>query len=94
MGQETYGELTKRRCMCTCTICVSSILEEIYYILCRDAVCFGTLSQRSAVSRQAVQQVLQNIPADGLKILDVNLRAPFYAKDPIAGIGQRVEAER
>ena len=45
-----------------------------------DAVCFGTLAQRSSVSRKTIQTFLQNMPKDSLKIFDVNLRQSFYSK--------------
>lgn len=45
-----------------------------------DAVCFGTLGQRAAESREAIRAFLTHMPAPSLKILDVNLRAPFFSK--------------
>jgi fructokinase len=42
-----------------------------------DAVCFGSLVQRSAESRETVHRFLDNVRADCLKIFDVNLRPPF-----------------
>jgi fructokinase len=42
-----------------------------------DAVCFGTLVQRSAESRECVQRFLDHTRPDCLKIFDVNLRPPF-----------------
>lgn len=48
-----------------------------------DAVCFGTLAQRSEVSRRAVRRFLDG--ADGaLKVFDVNLRQDFYSPEIIA----------
>jgi fructokinase len=47
-----------------------------------DAVCFGTLAQRSEVSRQTIQAFLQATRSDCLRILDVNLRNPFW-KDEV-----------
>jgi fructokinase len=42
-----------------------------------DAVCFGTLGQRSAASREAIRRFLE--AADRAeRLLDVNLRPPFY----------------
>ena len=46
---------------------------------CR-AVCFGSLAQRSSVSRQTVQKFLEATPKDCLKIFDINLRQNFYTK--------------
>lgn len=47
------------------------------------AVCFGTLAQRSAISRQAIQQLLAAAPADALRIFDINLRLDFYSREVI-----------
>ena len=49
---------------------------------CR-AVCFGTLAQRSEVSRQTIHRFLEATPADCLKIYDINLRQHFYTKEII-----------
>ena len=44
-----------------------------------DAVYFGTLGQRGARSRQTIQQALQIAKSRSiLRVLDVNLRRPFY----------------
>jgi fructokinase len=43
-----------------------------------DAVCFGTLGQRSADSRGVIRRFLAATPENALRILDVNLRQPFY----------------
>jgi fructokinase len=48
-----------------------------------DAVCFGTLGQRSEVSRSTIQKFVSATPPRSLRILDVNLRAPFYDDDVI-----------
>ena len=48
-----------------------------------QAVCFGSLAQRSIVSRETINRFLDLMP-DGngqLKIFDVNLRQSFYTKD-------------
>ncbi len=49
---------------------------------CR-AVCFGSLAQRSLVSRNTIQQFLSATPEDCLKIFDINLRQNFYTKEII-----------
>jgi fructokinase len=41
-----------------------------------DAVCFGSLAQRSPKSRETIHRFLAAAP-DALKLFDVNLRAPF-----------------
>lgn len=43
-----------------------------------DAVCFSTLAQRSPVSAATISRFLEHLPKDCLKVLDVNLRPPFY----------------
>ena len=48
-----------------------------------QAVCFGSLAQRSIVSRETINRFLDLMP-DGngqLKIFDVNLRQSFYTKE-------------
>ena len=49
---------------------------------CR-AVCFGSLAQRSSVSRNTIQQFLDATPDDCLKIFDINLRQNFYNENII-----------
>ena len=43
-----------------------------------DAICFGTLGQRSGIARDAIRQLVSGAPQDSLRILDINLRAPFF----------------
>lgn len=43
-----------------------------------DAVCFGTLCQRSTLSRDTIRRFVQATPATALRIFDVNLRQRFY----------------
>ncbi len=49
---------------------------------CR-AVCFGSLAQRSDVSRHTINFFLDSTPKDCLKIFDINLRQNFYTKEVI-----------
>ena len=46
---------------------------------CR-AVCFGSLAQRSMVSRKTIAWFLDAVPADCLKVFDINLRQNYYGK--------------
>ena len=39
-----------------------------------DAVCFGTLAQRSLVSRAVIQQTVADTPKTCLRVLDINIR--------------------
>lgn len=49
-----------------------------------DAVCFGTLSQRSAQSQKTIHSFIVNMRTDAVKIFDVNLRQSFFSKEQIA----------
>lgn len=57
---------------------------------CR-AVCFGSLAQRSEVSRNTISRFLDAVPADCLKVFDINLRQSFYTEQIIADSMQRCD---
>ena len=44
-----------------------------------DACCFGTLGQRSEMSRATIQKFVNATPTGSLRIFDVNLRPPFVS---------------
>lgn len=44
-----------------------------------DAICFGTLAQRSEASRKAIMTALKLVPEQCLKVYDINLRQKFYS---------------
>ncbi|MBQ4279396.1 MAG: carbohydrate kinase [Rikenellaceae bacterium] len=44
------------------------------------AACFGSLAQRSGVSRATIRRFLAAMPADSLRIFDINLRQSFYCE--------------
>ena len=48
-----------------------------------QAICFGSLAQRSIVSRETIARFLDTMPdtPDTLKIFDINLRQSFYTKE-------------
>ena len=48
-----------------------------------DAICFGSLAQRSPVSRQTIQALVARTSASCLRVFDVNLRAPFYSAEVV-----------
>ena len=56
----------------TLTETAMSLAKEV------DAVCFGSLGQRSPKARQAIISFLQATRPDTLKIFDLNLRQHFY----------------
>ena len=55
------------------------------------AVCFGSLAQRSVVSRNTINRFLDTMPdIEGqLKIFDINLRQNFYTKEVLCESMQR-----
>ncbi|MDR0895621.1 MAG: carbohydrate kinase [Prevotellaceae bacterium] len=61
----------------------TSELEEL--ARSTSAVCFGSLAQRSIVSRTTINRFLDAMPddADRLKIFDINLRQQFYTREVI-----------
>lgn len=53
--------------------------DELEQLAARaDAVCFGTLAQRSPKSRDTIRKFLRSTRPDCLRILDINLRPPFW----------------
>lgn len=48
-----------------------------------DAVCFGTLGQRSPISRDTIRRFVEATPPTALKVFDVNLRQHFYDTETI-----------
>ena len=55
------------------------------------AVCFGSLAQRSVVSRETINKFLDAMPDDGgqLRIFDINLRQSFYTKEILCNSMER-----
>jgi fructokinase len=49
-----------------------------------DAICYGSLAQRSEVSRSTIRQFLAATRRDAVRIFDVNLRQAFYSSDVLA----------
>lgn len=48
-----------------------------------DAVCFGTLAQRSKTSQVTIRSLLSAVPNDALRIFDINLRQQYYSGELI-----------
>lgn len=70
-------------------ICTGSAWDNIPYspaalfaVQNADAVVFGSLAQRSEVSRQTILQLLQT-RSDNWKIFDINIRQDFYSRELI-----------
>jgi len=49
-----------------------------------DAVCFGSLAQRSPASRSTIRRFLQATRPEAARIFDVNLRQNFYTAEILA----------
>jgi len=49
-----------------------------------DAVCFGSLAQRSASNRSTIRSFLQALRPDAVCVFDVNLRQNFYSADVLS----------
>jgi fructokinase len=46
-----------------------------------DAICFGSLAQRSEKSCQSIHQILQSSSQQTLRIFDVNLRQHYFSRE-------------
>ncbi|MHB8303262.1 MAG: PfkB family carbohydrate kinase [Acidobacteriaceae bacterium] len=49
-----------------------------------DAICFGTLAQRSAATKATLRQLVDGTRPDCLRVFDVNLRPPFWTPEALA----------
>jgi len=49
-----------------------------------DAVCFGSLAQRSSQSRNTIRMFLRETRPESTRVFDVNLRQAFYSADVIS----------
>ena len=56
-----------------------------------QAVCFGSLAQRSPVSRESIGLFLDAVPEDCLKVFDINLRQDFYGKEVLEASFRRCD---
>lgn len=48
-----------------------------------DAICFGSLAQRSDVSRNTIQKLVKAVPSKALRVFDINLRQQFYSQEVV-----------
>lgn len=48
-----------------------------------DAICFGSLAQRSRTSRQTIQTLVAESSSTCIRVFDANLRAPFYSGEVV-----------
>jgi fructokinase len=59
---------------------IAATHEALALVAQAHAICFGSLAQRSASSRQAIHQLLAAAPTDSLRVFDINLRQKFYSR--------------
>lgn len=56
-----------------------------------DAVCYGSLAQRSPQSRQAIHAFLQSVRPDTTRVFDVNLRQAYYSAQILADSAKKAD---
>ena len=49
-----------------------------------EAICFGSLAQRAETSYYSIQEILDTVPEQALKVFDINLRQRYYNEDIIS----------
>jgi fructokinase len=59
-------------------------LEWQHLAECADAVCFGSLAQRSEPSRTTIKKFLTATSPATLKVFDANLRESYYSREVLA----------
>ena len=63
--------------------CIAEPPEAAAAASVAHAICFGTLAQRCALSRNTIQRLLAQTPANALRVFDINLRQQFYSRTVI-----------
>jgi fructokinase len=58
--------------------------KALYFARQSHAVCFGTLAQRSETSYYSIQEIIQSVPVNALKVFDINMRQHFYNEEIIS----------
>jgi fructokinase len=62
---------------------VETTAEAIDLAKKTDAICFGSLAQRSSKTRTTIQKILKTASSDALRVFDINIRQQFYSRDLI-----------
>lgn len=62
---------------------ISATDEAMDRVRRADAICFGSLAQRSPEAGRAIRQLVAASRPVALRVFDINLRAPFYQDDVI-----------
>jgi fructokinase len=48
-----------------------------------NAICFGSLAQRSEISRASIQRLVSAASANSLRVFDINLRQKYFSREVI-----------
>lgn len=56
-----------------------------------DAICWGSLAQRSETSRASILRIVDAVPESALRVFDVNLRQHYYNAEVIAASLERAD---
>ncbi|MBO7725057.1 MAG: hypothetical protein J6S40_01180 [Thermoguttaceae bacterium] len=51
-----------------------------------DAICFGSLAMRGEDNRVSFASLINSVPNEALRVLDLNLREPFYTEETIRSL--------
>lgn len=62
---------------------ISATDEALERVRRADAVCFGSLAQRSPGAGRAIREMVAATRLGALRVFDINLRAPFYQPEVI-----------
>lgn len=57
--------------------------EELALVKDASAVCWGSLAQRSLLSRESILAMVKAAPHSCLKVFDINIRQHYYDKDTV-----------
>ena len=58
--------------------------DMLYVARHSEAICFGSLAQRSETSRETIHAFLDEAPKDALRVFDINLRQNWFTAEIIA----------
>ena len=61
--------------------CIAATEEWLLLAERADAICFGSLAQRSDEARKVIEQLVEASGTGSVRVFDVNLREPFYSAE-------------
>ena len=57
--------------------------EELSLVSDADAICWGSLAQRSEASRKSILAMVDATPEECIKVFDINIRQHFYSREVV-----------